>query len=46
MYNSFVALQGLFGFTGIKNVQGEEVQKLDVIANDHWIDGIVVSIGS
>lgn len=36
-------INNLFGMTGIKNVQGEEVKALDIIGNDNFIDCLTKS---
>lgn len=37
-------LEGLLGKTGGKNSMGEEVQQLDIMSNDLFIDGTVATL--
>lgn len=39
-------LAGLYGIEGVVNVQGESQKKLDVIANDNFVNALTVSISS
>lgn len=37
-------LAGLYGIEGVVNVQGESQKKLDVIANDNFVNALTVSL--
>lgn len=36
-------IAGLYGIEGVVNVQGEDQKKLDVIANDNFVNALLVS---